>query len=99
MSLLRLKTTERRCILVAFLNRAAVQENEPLIHCCLLNSCSRWIVRLRHRNFTVKIYEVVRLLSMQRQQSSGVMRLGFYLKVIHSHAFIIKKKFINAKMY
>ena len=56
-------------------------------------------MRLRYRTFTNLIYEVVRLLSMQRQLSSAVMRLGFYLKIIYFHALNIKKIIINAKMY
>ena len=46
-SLLRLKTTERRCIH----NRGAVHENKPSII-----AGSHWIMHLRHRNFTVQIY-------------------------------------------
>ena len=49
-------------------------------------------MHLRHRIFTVQIiYEGVRLFSMQGQQSSGVICLGFNLKVIYLHALIIKK--------
>ena len=64
--LLRLKTTERRCIsLVAFHNRNAVHEYEPPINCCLLNSRSHWIMHLRHRNFTVQGLELQCLLKVE----------------------------------
>ena len=43
-------------ILIAFHNRGAVHEKETSIIAVLLNSRSRWIMHLRHRNFTVQIY-------------------------------------------
>ena len=39
----------------------------------------------------INIVQDVRLLSLLSQLSSGVMRLGFDLKVIYFHALIIKK--------
>ena len=75
---------------VAFHNRNAVHENEPPIHCCLLNSRSHWVMHLRHRNFTVQGLELqclLKLVLVFQDAKNNVSKIVSFFSVDHNDIF------------